>query len=91
MANTNFVWTFEFAQRLKNVPRTLVAVASVIRKMMKPFMMPTFQMPRTADPGGTPSVPTATFLRSGGCLNTSCITSKEILTVVIQDRIPKYE
>ena len=41
------------ALQLKNVPRTLVAVASVVQKIMKTLYGFTFQTPRIADPGET--------------------------------------
>lgn len=65
-----------YALQLKNVPRTLVAVTRVVQKMMKTLYDTTFQRRRTADLGGTPIVPTATFSPSDGCLNTSQKTPK---------------
>lgn len=43
-----------YALQLKNVPRTLVAVASVVQKIMKTLYDAHFQMPRTqtwSEPG----------------------------------------
>ena len=56
--------------QLKNTPRTLVAVAAVVQKIMKTLYDAHFPDAENRRPGRNP-VPTATFSRSDGCLNTS--------------------
>ena len=59
-----------YALQLKNVPRTLIEVASVVQKIMKTLYDAHFPDAENRRPGRNPEFPTATFLRSDGCLNT---------------------
>ena len=60
--------------QLKNTPRTLLAVAGVVQKIMKTLYDATFQMLKIADPVGILSAPTETSLSSDGFWNTSELT-----------------